>query len=166
MKAAVKFICLAAVFTAAIGCTSENPRVVTRTNLAASLTGTLPWNPLQGRVITSWIDKGSGTMSTLYGNDLAIGHARTTPRTTWPSGAILSLVTWKQQEDERWFGAKIPATPQSVEFVMVGATPDQQAQYSYKKFQGQPLQQTLADDGPTPNYRTAYLLSQPAAEMP
>jgi cytochrome P460 len=36
-------------------------------------------------------------------------------------GSVLALVTWMQREDPHWFGARIPAAPQSVEFVQAGA---------------------------------------------
>jgi hypothetical protein len=37
-------------------------------------------------------------MSALYGNDLAIQCARVNAQGTYPAGAVLSLVIWKQQE--------------------------------------------------------------------
>jgi hypothetical protein len=168
MKVKMNSFCLTTVIIAAsiCGCSKENPRVTTRLNAEASLTGSLPWNPLQGRVITSWIDPGNATMSTLYGNDAAIKYARTNSQHAYPAGAILSLVTWKQQEDERWFGAKIPAAPQSVEFVTVGSAPDHSVTYSYKEFRGKPLQLTSAADTSAPDDRATYLLSQRAMVMP
>ena len=40
---------------------------------------------------------------------------------------MLALVTWAQRDDPHWFGAKIPSTVQSVEFVTIqpaaGANP-------------------------------------------
>ena len=42
------------------GCSDKtNARVETKLNQDAALVGDLPSNPLQGRVITSWIDKKS-----------------------------------------------------------------------------------------------------------
>src|SRR5580698_11212079 len=57
-----------------LGCTSTNPRVVTRFNESASLTGDLPANPLQWKIITSAIDKQDSTMYTLFGNDIAVQY--------------------------------------------------------------------------------------------
>ena len=55
------------------GCSDKtNPRVETKLNREAALMGELPSNPLQGRVITSWIDATDSTMSTLFGNDVAV----------------------------------------------------------------------------------------------
>ena len=45
-------------------------------NERAALSGRLPWNPLSGNVITSVIDKQASTMSTLYGNAIAVRYAR------------------------------------------------------------------------------------------
>ncbi|MGA7237229.1 MAG: hypothetical protein WBY44_16205 [Bryobacteraceae bacterium] len=47
--------------------------------------------------------------------DLRAGEPR------YPIGAVLALVTWTKQEDDRWFGARIPAEVKSVEFVGVTA---------------------------------------------
>jgi hypothetical protein len=148
------------------GCADQNPRVATKINLEGSLVGDFPWNPLQGKVITSWIDKQNSTMSTLYGNDPAVQYARSNPQHNYPSGSVLSLVTWNQKEDDRWFGAKIPAAPRSVEFVTVGSTEDHRPWISYQQFEGAPLKKISAQDGPVPNDRAAYLLSQRAAVMP
>jgi Cytochrome P460 len=149
-----------------LGCSEENPRVVTTPNKAAALVGELPFNPLQGRVITSWIDKQNKTMSTLFGNDLAVTYARANSEHNYPAGSVLSLVTWNQQEDPRWFGGNIPAAPKSVEFVVVGTAPDNRPTYSYQEFEGAPLKKVSGQDGVTPNDRASYLLSQRAAVLP
>lgn len=70
-------------------------------NERADLTGNLPANPLQWKVITSFIDKPASTMSILYGNDVAARYARQNPEQEYPPGSVLSLVTWTQQEDAR-----------------------------------------------------------------
>jgi hypothetical protein len=103
-------------------------------------------------------------MSTLYGNDVAVQYARTNEQYNYPAGSILSVVTWKQQEDPRWFGARIPATVKSVEYVTVKAASDQKPSWSYQSYEGTPLKKTLAQEGP--NDRVSWLLSQRAAVMP
>lgn len=159
--------CLGALLVlSAFGCSKENPRVVTRLNDSASLPGELPSNPLKGKVITSWIDKKNATMSTLFGNDVAVQYARNNPQHDYPAGSALSVVTWSEQEDPRWFGGNIPQAPKSVEFVTVGMTPDHHRTYSYLQYEGSPLKKISAQDGPTPNDRVAYLLAQRAAVMP
>jgi hypothetical protein len=152
------------------GCSDEtNARVVTKINQDAGLTGNLPYNPLAWRVITSWIDKNNSTMSTLFGNDLAVQYARTHAGQDFPAGAVVSLVTWKEQEDPRWFGGKIPAAPQSVEFVIVAAGADRQPSFTWQKYEGAPLKKISPAEeqkGPAPVMRAAFLLSQRAAVMP
>ncbi len=149
-----------------MGCSEQNPRVATRLNQDAALAGDLPSNPLQWRVITSAVNEQDSTMYTLFGNDLAVQYARTNSQHDYPAGSVLSLVTWKQQEDPRWFGGKIPAAPKSVEFVTVGATADHRPSYSYQEYEGAPLKKISAQEGLAPDGRAAYLLSQRAAVMP
>lgn len=157
---------MAALALASWSCGGARPVIAAGTiNDRATLTGSLPWNPLQWNVITSSIDNGVSTMSTLFGNDQAIRSARGgEPR--YPIGAVLSLVTWTKQEDERWFGARIPAEVKSVEFVSVQAGPTGQPSYAYQNFEGMPLLKTPVTSGRSPEEHTTYLLSLRAAVMP
>jgi hypothetical protein len=146
-----------------VGCSDQvNPRVATRLNLDASLTGDLPSNPFQGKVITSWIDKQDSTMSTMFGNDVAVQYARTNAAMQYPAGAVLSVVTWGQQEDPRWFGGKIPERPKAVEFITVSSP----GSYSYQRYEGSPLKKVASVEGNDPKDRAAYLTAQRAAVMP
>lgn len=149
-----------------LGCTSPNPRVVTTLNEDAALVGDLPANPLRWKVITSSLDRRDSSMSTLFGNDVAVECARTGSPHGYPAGSALALVTWTEQEDRRWFGGRIPATPKSVEYVTVKAGTGHAPSYSYQKFEGSPLKQMSTQEGPAPNERAAYLLSQQASVMP
>ena len=106
---------------------------MTTLNQGAALVGELPSNPMQGKVITSWVDKQASTMSTMFGNDVAVRYARTNPEAKYPAGSVLSVVTWSQQEDPRWFGGNIPAKAKSVEFVSVGTGVNA---YSYQRYEG------------------------------
>jgi Cytochrome P460 len=160
------FFLAAALCLSAVGCSRENPRVATALNSSAALAGPLPYNPLRWKVITSWIDKNDSTMSTLFGNDSAVSYARTSAQHNYPAGSILSLVTWNQRDDPRWFGAKIPAAPKSVEFVIITATPSGALTFSYQIFEGSPLKKVAAQQGSAPSDRASYLLSQRAAVMP
>jgi hypothetical protein len=160
----VSNLCLLGVVAVGLaGCSDHvNPRVATRLNADAALVGDLPSNPLQDKMITSWINKQDSTMSTLYGNEVAVQYARTHAEMKYPVGAVVSVVTWSQQEDPRWFGGKIPKTPKAVEFVTVtgpGAT-------LYQRYEGSPLKQVARVSGSDPNDRASYLLSQRAAVMP
>jgi len=149
-----------------VGCSSDEPKISATINPNASLVGDLPANPLKWTVVTSAINTEDSTMSTLYGNNVAAGYARTNSQHNYPNGSVLSLVTWTQRDDDRWFGAKIPDQVKSVEFVFVGAAADGQPLYSYQEYEGAPLKRVTAQEGRTPGDRGAYLLSQRAAVMP
>ncbi len=158
-------ICLlGAVLSAGLmGCSDKtNPRVVTRLNQDAAPVGELPSNPLQGKVITSWVDKKDSTMSTLFGNDVAWQYARTNAEMQYPAGSVLSVVTWEEQEDPRWFGGNIPQRAKVVEFVTVTSP----GTYSYQRYEGSPLKKVASVEGNDPKGRAAYLLEQRAAVMP
>lgn len=168
MRLEIKNLCLLGIgmLLGVIGCSEPNPRVVTTLNERAALAGDLPLNPLQWKVITSAINKQDSAMYTLFGNDLAVQYARKNSPHDYPAGSVLSLVAWTQQEDPRWFGGNLPATPKSVEFVTVGVAPDHRPLYSYQDFEGAPLKKVSTQESPTPEGRAAYLLSQRAAVMP
>jgi hypothetical protein len=159
----MKLLVLTAVALLALtGCNSTKPAPAS-TNQQAALTGELPHNPLAWRVVTSWTNQRKATMSTLYGNDLAVDYARSHADHTYPAGAVLALVTWAQRDDPHCFGARIPSAPQSVEFVTV-QTPGQSA--VYERYQGSPLARVDAGSAETTAQRIDYLLSQRAAVMP
>ena len=105
-------------------------------------------------------------MSTLYGNDAAVEHARMHLQHEFPVGSEISLVTWTQRADPRWFGARIPEQVKSVEFVTVVATPDGQPAFSYELYAGTPLKISSAQISGLPSERASYLLAQRAAVMP
>jgi hypothetical protein len=154
------FLAAAVTLLPVAGCTSK-PATST-INDQAALTGQLPYNPLGWKAITSSVNQRNATMSTLYGNDIAVQYARTNAGRAYPAGSVLALVVWAQREDPHWFGAKIPSSVQSVEFVTIqsaaGADP------TYERYQGSPLTRTVAsgDDA----RRIDYLTAQRAAVMP
>ena len=123
-------------------------------------------NPLQWRIITSLADNSSSTMSTLYGNDLAVDYARMHSGHNYPDGSVLALVTWTQQNDPRWFGARIPERTSSVEFLTIGALPDGHATYSYLEYAGTPLKQASAEQTATPSGRALFVLSLRSSVLP
>jgi hypothetical protein len=161
----IRFICFASLL-GLMGCSKQNPLVATTLNDRAAVVGDLPSNPLGSQVITSAVDNRDSTMWTLFGNELAVKYARTNSGHDYPAGSTLSLVTWEQQEDRRWFGGKIPGPPRSVEFVTVSVDADHRPSYVYQRFEDAPLRKTSSQEGPAPNERAAFLLSQRAAVMP
>ena len=82
---------------------------------AAFLPDSIDKHPLMGKVITTLVDTKQGTMSTLYGNDLAVKAARM-GRSYCPGG-FYTLVTWSQRDDPHWFGGRIPNALARVETV-------------------------------------------------
>jgi hypothetical protein len=142
------------------GCTRKP---APNTNQQAALTGMLPHNPLAWRVVTSWTNDRESTMSTLYGNDLAIEHARTSSDRAYPAGSIFALVTWAQRDDPHWFGARIPSTVKSVEFVTV---PSAKESPVYEIYEGTPLEKVSLTDKAIISARTDYILGQRASVMP
>lgn len=145
-------------------CASPYPGIATTPNRAAALRGSLNVNPLQWQVITTEIDSRQATMSTLFGNDRAVAYARSHTDKNYPDGSVLAFVTWNQQEDIRWFGARLPAAPRRVEFVSIndGAKPV----YTYRVYEGDPLILAHSEDTATPHGRAGYLLAQRAAVLP
>jgi len=144
------------------GCSDRtNPRVVTRVNTDAEPGGEMHFSPLAGKVITSWVNKQDSTMSTMFGNEVAWQYARTNSDMQYPARAVLSVVTWSQQEDPRWFGGNIPQKVKSVEVISVVTRP---GRYLYQRYEGFPLKRVaqFAD----PNERADYLLRQRVAVMP
>ena len=105
-------------------------------NATAALPAGIPYDPLQWRVITSFVDHQNYKMSTLYGNDAAVDHARTSPGTPYPAGAVLALITWNQQDDKHWFGGRIPGRTPTTEFLIFSAKPDGTISPAYRVFQG------------------------------
>ena len=67
------------------------------------------------KVITTFINRKDSTMSTLYGNDIAVQNARNGQ--PYGAGAVVSLVTWLQREDPHWFGGRIPGALSSIEIL-------------------------------------------------
>ena len=149
-----------------LGCSGQGPNINATINQSASALGNLPENPLQWRVITSSLNTNDSTMSTLYGNDAAVDYARSHSGSDYPSASALSLVTWTQTDDDRWFGAKIPNQVKSVEFVFVKSAADGSTFYSYEKYEGSPLKLLDAQQSLKPKDRAASLMALRAAVMP
>ncbi len=136
-------------------------------SLSAAAASILPANPLKWRIITSSIDPQNSTMSTLYGNDIAIQYARANSKHDYPPGSQIALVTWTGRDDPRYFGAKIPDSIKTIEFVTVSAAQEGGAtQYAYDRFEGNPLAKTQSDISSPPSPSDSALLNQRAAVLP
>ncbi|MBN9661250.1 MAG: hypothetical protein J0H49_23860 [Acidobacteria bacterium] len=161
---ATVFTAVAAVLLS--GCTAPNPLIATHLNETAAFGGGVKLNPLQGKVITSWVDRRTAAMSTLTGNETAVRYARAGGGPAYPAGSTLSLATWGQVEDGRWFGARIPGAPRSVEIVTVSQDANGQRLYSYQKYEGAPLKRVVSREAGPADERLQFLISQRASVLP
>ena len=148
-----------------VGCSEPNARVKTRLNRDAEVSGELPYNPLQWEVIASTLNHNDRTLATVLGNDRAIAYARKNATHAYPAGSVLSVITWSQEEDPRWFGGSIPGNVRSVEFLEVQSGQDR-GTYLYTLYGGSPLRKLVSTEEKFPTGRAAYILGQRAAVMP
>jgi cytochrome P460 len=138
-------------------------------NSAAALPASLPYPPLGWSAITLYVDPTARTMATLFGNDAAmqtVQARRAAPAggpggPAYQTGAVLALVTWVQRDDPHWFGARIPGTPQSVEFVGVADG----GRTSYRRFTGTGLVEDHSADSAAMQ-RANFLLGLAPAQLP
>jgi Cytochrome P460 len=110
-----------------------------------------PEHPLEWRVITLFVDKRAATLSTVYGNALAVEHARDGSPGPYPPGAALARVTWSEREDPYWFGARIPGRVRSARLITVGESVDRQPTYNCQEHRdGAPRDAPSASCAPDP----------------
>jgi hypothetical protein len=151
----------------ALGCNHRRtPAESDLFNPQAALPASLPVHALDGRVITSSIDRAQHTMSTLTGNDIAVDSARANTTTTYPEGAVLTLATWDQRDDPHWFGARIPGTPKTVETVSITRAADGQLTPTYQLFSGSPLAAVSITDPALAAARRDAILAERSSPMP
>ena len=136
-------------------------------NNAAALPAKLPYQPLEWSAITMYVDPANHTIATLYGNETALRSLtlRSTDAATAPSytrGAVLALVTWIQRDDPHWFGARIPDTPQSIEFVEVGL---ESGKSNYRRFTGAELASATVEST-TQTVRMKFILGLSPVRLP
>ena len=148
-----------------VGCANRGSEEEAASNQRAMLNGELETNPLEWGVITCGADPNESTMSTVFGNEIAVQYSRRYVEGNYPAGSILSLVTWSQQDDTRWFGAKMPSETKSVEFVTVSTSQNGQHSYEYQRYESSPLKRVELVESQARS-RVAYILSQRAAVMP
>jgi hypothetical protein len=127
------------------------------------LSGELPVDPFNWRVISSAVDERAATMAILYGNDVAVRNARTSPDRGYPPGSVLAVATWRRQDDEHWFGARIPGGLRSIEVVTVRADGSSD---SYDEYRGALLTRAATTEAGRARTRIDQILGQPAAIMP
>jgi hypothetical protein len=138
-------------------------------NPAASLPASLPLRPLAWRALTMYVDLKARTTAALYGNDAAMqvvnarGPAAGTQQPpSYPAGAVLALVTWSRRDDPHWFGARIPDTPLTVEFVQISSGKGADV---YRVFEGRTLVEAHPDAKEAAQ-RTNFILNLKPACLP
>jgi len=131
-----------------------------------SLPAGLHGDVLKWRVITSGVDNRDSTMSTLFGNEIAVNHVRTDPHGSYPPGSVVALGTWFQREDPNWLGAMVPGRLKSMEIVRADSNSNLPTSFSYENYAGASLQRLPLAAGGAASGRVARLLQQRAAVTP
>jgi hypothetical protein len=158
----IKYLFLAVIVLGMYAC-AHKPTIDELTNPPAALPASFKFDQLGLKVITSFINKKQGTASTLYGNPLALKTAIAGTNEV-VAGEVLALVTWKQQDDQHWFGANIPGSLQQVELIKSTSSVEKPIVVSYARYEGKSL--TLNPDTLNNQDRIKYILSQKPAIMP
>ena len=153
---------MAALMLGLAGCGASKAAPSDNRNQAASLQATPQVDTRGWKVITSVVGRRDGTIQMLYGNDPAVSAARA-GRDSYPPGAVLSLVTWKGEENPHWFGSNIPGDVRSVEQVTFPAAGG--GEPSYAKYEGSAWKK-IAVDQAVADERVNYIVHQRAAVMP
>ncbi|RZK32582.1 MAG: hypothetical protein EOO63_00925 [Hymenobacter sp.] len=158
----VKSIALGAALLALSSC--SQPKVpVGQFNEAASLPPSFNFSKLGLRVLSTFVNRQQATTATLYGNDLARQATLGASGATQP-GEVLALLTWRQQADPNWFGARIPGALHSLELLRTSPGSVGHPVVTYHCFVGENLM--LRTDTLHQQARIAYLLAQKPAVLP
>ena len=99
----------------------------------------------------------------LYGNSLALKSAKM-GQNTIPAGEVLALITWQQQADENWYGAKIPGNIVSIEVVKTKHGEGENTISNYQRYDGTSLRTN--PNTSSGQARITYILSFKPSVMP
>lgn len=141
---------------------SNNTNLPDNINVKASFPDSASFSPAGLKVITTFVNRKLGTMSTLYGNTLALQKAVNLNKEL-AGGEIFTLVTWKQQPDEHWFGANIPGDLQTVE-VLKTDSKGADVITDYQRYEGKKLVQNT--DTLYKSSRIKFILNVRPSVMP
>jgi len=147
----------------ALSACGQNKVPAGQLNEAASLPPSLDFDKLGLRVLSTFVNRRQATTATLYGNDLA-RQAALGGTSAAQAGEVLALLTWRQQADPNWFGARIPGALQSLEVLRTEPRGTGRPAVTYHCFTGKDL--TLRSDTLHQQERIAYLLAQKPAVLP
>ena len=140
----------------------DNNNTAKQLNEKAEMPSTFKFDTLGLKVMATSINKKAGTMSTLYANPLALKNTISGAKNQ-EAGEVLTLITWKQQEDIHWFGARIPGDLLSAELIKTTGKADNVIT-AYKKYEGKEL--TAIQDTTHQQDRINYIFAQQPSVMP
>ncbi|WP_219225817.1 cytochrome P460 family protein [Pedobacter antarcticus] len=123
------------IFGLLFGCQQNHPE---NRNREASLPASFEFSKLGLKTISSIINPELGTTSTLYGNDNALEELKGLTSNHMVEKTLV-LVTWKQQDDPRWFGAKIPSDLKLVEVLKTKSSFKDYENVDYRIYEGRTL---------------------------
>ena len=147
-------IALAVAF-ALTGCTSQAPRTQD-INPQSALRAALPYPVLDWKVLTTSADRERASMSTLFGDDMAVLAAR--KNQPYPVGSKIALTTWQQRNNPNWFGSRVPGDAQRIELIEFTA-----AGPTYRAFARPGFQEQSGADAAE---RIALITSMKAVALP
>jgi Haem-binding domain/Cytochrome P460 len=105
-------------------------------NAAAAWPADVSVNPRELGAIGASFDAAGGSIAITFGNALARQYARARGEETYAAGAVFARVSWSEQEDRQWFGARIPGSPRLVEVVKLVAGDQGGVDPRYESFDG------------------------------
>jgi len=152
-------IVLALAISVLAGC-SASPVADQGFNAKASIPEKFDFTKNGFKVISLIIDNKTGTMATLYGNDLAIRGAKSASLKL-TTGWAMAMVTWRQQPNPYWYGNNIPGALLSIEILTVDKKIND---LSYSLFEGDKL--IYKPNTLQANERTNFILSQKPSILP
>ena len=141
---------------------TDNIKNVQLLNDKAALPSAFKLDTMGLKVMSSFINKKLGTMSILYANPLALKNA-VIGSEDHQAGEVFALITWKQQDDENWFGGKIPGYLLSAEVIKTTSTGNRTF-INYKKYDGKNL--VASQDTLHQQDRIKYIFDQQPSVMP
>ncbi|MET0636752.1 MAG: hypothetical protein ABWZ25_12050 [Chitinophagaceae bacterium] len=109
-------------------------------NNAAEDNGSIPAHSLDGTVMNIFVNTKLNTTSTLYRNDISRTDSATDIDLDARPASMLTLVTWKQRPNPRWYGANMPDSLLSVETLRI------HLDTFYEYYAGRPLKLAVNPD--------------------
>lgn len=156
-----KKICLAIAVQALLITSCNRTSVIDeQVNVKASIPGDFNFKKQGFKVVSLLIDKKAATISTMYGNDVAIESLKK-GNLQQSSGMVIFLITWKQRSNPYWYGNNIPGPLTSVEML---TTDRETKKVKYRLFKGSNLILTPNETQAEP--RINFILAQKPSILP